>query len=917
MKRLLILLSIAVGAVVAAGAIAFAAWHVSASASTATAKSAVIATGAKPTVSVSGPNVTVSWSAAAAPVSSYVVKSYNASTNASRSVGAACAGTVASTSCTENDVPNGSWKYTVTPIQNAWTGTEGPKSDAATVNVAPPTVAITFPTATYYRTTTWNAGCSSTICGTAASAGSTVTNVKVSVKQNGTNLYWNGSAFSSATEVFTTATGTTSWSLSFPAGAAMTDGAYTVHAVATDANSLTGEASVVATMDNTAPTGTISVPAFITNGDGLSMATITETGSGVASAQYLYCSGGSCTPSTVIGSSSTSPDYAVTWNSQPASGTYRVGVKLTDVAGNVSAVVGVQSVTIDHGAPTGTMNSLPTFIKNGQTLSMSSATDSSSGVASVQYLYCSGASCTPSTSIGTSTTASSYSVTWNSQPADGTYRVQAKISDVAGNTTTVPSTPMTVTIDNSAPTGTMTAKAYARNGDALTMASTNDGTGSGVASVQYLYCSGASCTPSTSIGTSTTASSYSVTWNSQPADGSYRVGVKLTDVAGNVSAVTGIQAVTVDNTAPTGTMSALPSITNNGDTLSMSATADGGSGVASVQYFFCNTGGSCTPSTSIGSSTSSGTGFGFVWNGQPADGAYRLAAKVTDNAGNVSGLSAVVSTTVDNNAPTGTLATLVTPFRNSESLSMSSGTVTDNGGSGVASVQYLYCAGSSCTPNTTAGTVLAAGAPTYTYTWDTSALAGGTYRVSATLTDVAGNTSALLPVQTLTLDRSGPTISNVSIPNGGTSQRLDTGDSVVVTFSELLDTHSLCSAWSGTGSQSLTGNNDVTVTVTHGTGSNHDVLTVSSASCTFNFGSLDLGSNTWVSSTRTFKGTGSGKSTIAWSSSSLTLTITLGNGTAGNSLIGAKPMVYTPDPDIADALGNPIAVSSYSFTDGF
>jgi hypothetical protein len=105
--------------------------------------------------------------------------------------------------------------------------------------------------------------------------------------------------------------------------------------------------------------------------------------------------------------------------------------------------------------------------------------------------------------------------------------------------------------------------------------------------------------------------------------------------------------------------------------------------------------------------------------------------------------------------------------------------------------------------------------------------------------------------------------------------------------------------------------------VTHGTGSNHDVLTVSSASCTFNFGSLDLGSNSWVSSTRTFKGSGSNKSTIAWSSSNLTLTITLGSGTSGNSFVGAKPMVYTPDPDIADAVGNPIAVSSYSFTDGF
>jgi hypothetical protein len=519
MKRLLVLIFITGGAVAAAAAGAGAAWYVSATAPTASVKGGMVATGAPPVVAVTGSNVTVSWTAAAPPVSGYLVKAYDAATSGSRAVGAECAGTIASTSCTESVVPNGSWKYTVTPVLEAWTGTESPRSEAATVDVAPPTVAITFPAASFYRSSDWNAGCASTICGTATSTGSTVTNVKVSVRQDAGGRYWNGSNFAGTGETFTSAIGTTSWSLAFPAGAAMADGTYTVHAVATDANTRTSETSVVAM--------------------------------------------------------------------------------------------------------------------------------------------------------------------------------------------------------------------------------------------------------------------------------------------------------------------------------------------------------------------------------------------------------------IDNRAPTGDLATLATPLNDSPTLSMSSGTVTDNGGSGVASVRYVYCPGTSCTPNVTVGTVTVAGAPTYGFVWDTSTLADGTYRVSATMTDAAGNTSALEPVQTLALDRSGPTITNVAIPNGNQSKRLDSGDQVVVTFSELLDTRSLCSSWHGTGSQSLQSNNDVSVTVTHGTGAGHDVLTVSSGTCSFHFGSLDLGSNAWVSSTRTFKGSGSGRSRIDWSSSSMTLTITLGSGTSGTSNVGVKAMVYTPATDIADPLGNPIAVTSYSFTDGF
>ena len=82
-------------------------------------------------------NVTVSWSASTfsggGPVSGYVVKRYPAAGGAGVTPAAGCSGTVAGTSCTENAVPLGSWRYSVTPVAGGWSGTESAQS--ASVNV--------------------------------------------------------------------------------------------------------------------------------------------------------------------------------------------------------------------------------------------------------------------------------------------------------------------------------------------------------------------------------------------------------------------------------------------------------------------------------------------------------------------------------------------------------------------------------------------------------------------------------------------------------------------------------------------------------------------------------------------------------------------------------------------------------------
>ncbi len=102
--------------------------------------------------------------------------------------------------------------------------------------------------------------------------------------------------------------------------------------------------------------------------------------------------------------------------------------------------------------PSGTFN-ITVPIQNGAVLT-DTASDALSGVGSVSYYYCSGASgsCTGTnwTLIGTSTTpAGSFPLTWNSQPANGVYRIVAVGSDNVTNTSS-PSWSIPVTIGNQA-----------------------------------------------------------------------------------------------------------------------------------------------------------------------------------------------------------------------------------------------------------------------------------------------------------------------------------------------------------------------------------------------------------------------------------------------------------------------------------
>ena len=339
-----------------------------------------------------------------------------------------------------------------------------------------------------------------------------VQKVEVSIRRAGTGLYWNGSAFSSGSEQFlTTSLSAGDWSYAFGAASFPADDDYTVRVKATDnAGNAEPASSRTFTFDATAPTGSLTAPA---NGAVVSGAAVTVSSNSADSAPGVALGTFERRPSgrgswTTIDTDSSTP-YSVFWDTTAvANGDYDLRVTTDDESGN-SFTSGTRTVTVDNAAPSSaTLDALPGAIRNGQALTGSGA-DTDSGVASLFYYYCAGPPCSPSTLIGSSATGPSYSVTWGSQPADGDYQVLVRVANRAGNT--LDSAKQTVTVDNTDPTGSLTAPADgAQVSGTIAVSSDSADSGSGVGSALFER-RPAGGGAWTTIATDTTAP-YSVSW---------------------------------------------------------------------------------------------------------------------------------------------------------------------------------------------------------------------------------------------------------------------------------------------------------------------------------------------------------------------------------------------------------------------
>src|SRR5439155_11791587 len=263
--------------------------------------------------------------------------------------------------------------------------------------------------------------------------------------------------------------------------------------------------------------------------------------------------------------------------------------------------------------------------------------------------------------------------TWDSTGGpDGAATIEVVVTDMAGNSTTSPV--RTIAVDNRSPVPTLDDPGQDLRG-LVTLTATSDPDTVSMDFQRAPAGSGTWTTISTDASGPFSASLDTTTLT----DGLYDFRVVATDGIGN----TGTSAVRadrrVDNTSPTGSLTAPASgATVGGSSVPLAAsTSDAGSGVASVTYEMRPTGGGSF--TTISTSTSAL--FNGTWNTTGlATGDYDLRLVVADRAGNTF-TGATVTVHVDATAPTVALADPGSPLANTVTLNA---TVTGNGATQVA-----------------------------------------------------------------------------------------------------------------------------------------------------------------------------------------------------------------------------------------
>ncbi len=255
--------------------------------------------------------------------------------------------------------------------------------------------------------------------------------------------------------------------------------------------------------------------------------------------------------------------------SQPGLVAGRIGLKAKD---NATASFDNVVVTSSDTTPPTVSVTAPAsgaFV-GGSAVAVSATASDNIGVVGVQFKL-------DGANLGAEDTASPYSINWDTTGAtNGSHSLTAVARDAAGNSTT--SSAVNVTVDNSAPTVSVTAPvngAFVLGSAVAVSATASDDIG--VVGVQFKL-------DGANLGAEDTASPYSINWDStSAANGSHALTAVARDSAGNSTTSSAVN-VTVDNSAPTVSVTAPPDGSTQSGTIPVSATASDNVGVAGVQF---------------------------------------------------------------------------------------------------------------------------------------------------------------------------------------------------------------------------------------------------------------------------------------------------------------------------------------------
>ena len=243
----------------------------------------------------------------------------------------------------------------------------------------------------------------------------------------------------------------------------LTDGNYDLRAVALDAAGNSTTSAIVSSrlVDNTAPTATLANPGSPLSGTvGLNI-TAADSGSGISrvAVQYSPAGAGNWTE---IGFDNQAP-YAVNWNTTGLpDGSYDLRATVLDAAGNPGTSATIASRQIANSSIT--LEDPGDYLRG--TVTLNATASATGGVQKVEF-QARERGTTTWFSVTTDSSAP-YTASYNSSVSeDGTWEVRAVMTTNGG--ATLASEIRTVTVDNTAPTGT--------NVQGTPKASTSGGTG--------------------------------------------------------------------------------------------------------------------------------------------------------------------------------------------------------------------------------------------------------------------------------------------------------------------------------------------------------------------------------------------------------------------------------------------------------
>jgi hypothetical protein len=332
------------------------------------------------------------------------------------------------------------------------------------------------------------------------------------------------------------------------------------------------------------------------------------------------------------------------------------------------------------------------------------------------------------------------------------------------------------------------------------------------------------------------------------------------------------------------------------------AATDSGAGVRTVQVQVAPNAGDgasyatvCTPTAAPYTCSWSTAGL--------ADGAYKVRAIATDKADNAATSAVVSNRVVDNTAP---IATLNDPGATLAAGDVALSATAADATSGVAKVTFQRAAAGT----TTWTDVCVATSAPYGCTWSATP---GTYDLRAVVVDAAGNTTTTAALRRqVVADTVKPTAASIHTVNasGGTAGRLDTGDQLVLRYSETMQLSSIIRGWTGGTSPTFA----VNVAAGGWFGSSDDSLTfvASGTGPTPNLGTVGLGSGGWVTAFSGLRFTATATAATVNGATEITITLGARSGSGTTGSVGAVRLDWAPSAAATDLAGNTASTSVHT-----